>query len=307
MRYMAVRQFLLAIAVSASLEGCGGSGDGSDGNARGASATMHNFTITEDFTLDDNLSGVWIEDSSIEFSAQFTEEYGGARNIGEASFRQTITIIEEDGELYIRNCDDIASNIQNGSTTLEFNLGISHYVLDKQSNTRMTGELDYVNEDDYVRAEGSGEVTLFKAGEGPASRDQLLDFSLGMLRYSMRSTTEKLIEIQCLSDEKGTYRVEQDGETTGPYQYDSLFIGTLFDDYVDFYSDVRRQYTMLHAGLDGSYTDMQADEAGEYINLTASGTNAITIEIDASTDSYYYDASSDSSSDAFTAKAELNF
>lgn len=291
-----------AIMLATAISACGGSGGGSGGDAGGEYATMYGFTITEDKTLDQNLSGVWIEESEIDFSAQFSEEYGGALNRGEQSFRQTIVIIDNGADdLYITDCDSEATNIENDSNTLEFDIGIAHYVLDKRSNTHMTGTMTYQDEDDIVQREGRGVVSMFKSGMGPESTDELADgFNVGLLRYSLAGGPERIMEVQCLASWNGTYGADdEDNEFSG------IGLANLFGDYLEITTD--EFGTSLYAGTDGYYAHLQADDDDEYINVTGSGTDDITIEIDASTDSYYFDASSDASSDAFDGTAHLRF
>jgi len=115
-----------------ALTGCGNSSD-SNGQQSGVQ-------FTEETSLDEDLTGVWIAIKSIrtDYTQQGAESQD--QRLFQGSIRETIFIQElPNSDLQIFNCDGIATNIEkNGSHNITFELGGNIYTLTINSNTKMT-------------------------------------------------------------------------------------------------------------------------------------------------------------------------
>jgi len=297
----------LALSLTALVSACGGSGGGHDDRSRNTvqSVTTNGFTITEDQSLNENLSGVWVENSELTFANEYVYSSYSISTHGTETGVMTLVIVEDaNGGLYINNCFTEATNIEISQNSVAFNLGDLHYVLNRNSNTHLSGELSYSRSDNTEvparTSSGNGQTTLFKAGAGPASTDELLEnFNIGLLRYSRSGAPEQLMEIQCLANFHGNEATDNDESVA--IEYDVTRLSTFLGDFVTFVDHSEYgQMLQGYVGDDAFYMAVNSDD--DYIHFNFGGTDTITLDIDASADSYY-----DASSDSFTGSATIDF
>lgn len=271
---------LVWVSAGFALQGCGGGGGGKgpgDLFTESGGDIQRSVHFTEDTSLDDDITGLWILTAELDFT-----QTAGARDYRYAGVRRdTFYVVREAGELVIRTCLAPASDIVETDSALEFIYDNVRYLLEKQSNTRLSGNVEFFAE------EGEGQASMIKTAAGPTDLAELAtDYTLGTFDYSIDGADAETFNVVCYSDEQATETwTEEDEVDVIDFELfelrDNLFNAVTMLRYTnDGWTDFS-----LEIGSDTIYIDADDIDDESFVSYSAEGTDVIAIEIDAMDDS----------------------
>lgn len=281
--------FAATLIASTMFAGCGGgsenspappdddaSNNGGNNSTVAATNVVRYDDFSEDITLNENLSGIWVAE---------------LKGSDSDSFEEIVTVVyvfdDESGVPDIHACggvEGIAEDVSLSASNVSFNMLYDSVTLTRDSMTSMSGS--YVE----IDAEGSpmaGTTRWKKIAAGPDSPDDLLfdRVSIGSLNFSYQKGSTNVAgtkQITCFNQEYYTTKPGSSGETDSAV---SNFRLGLWDGTFYFPQDQISHYQQIYFGHPdyedlGNQFDFRSTEAA----ATLSGAQPLVISASANDD-----------------------
>jgi len=267
------------------LAGCGSGGSGGNGDIPSG------VSFTEDTSLDESISGIWIATSE----GELTEEDGDFHHTFKGTDRRTFYVIEDLtpppdfdwGDVLVADCKGEAIRTEYDASTLVFSLNGVSYSLQKQSNTRFSGTIHQTVENTGITVNGT--ATMIKIKPGP-NLGQFLDLvlgdnsqELGTVSYAYNGQPAQTMGVDCYTDGSGSETYSAEGETEF-----SRTSGVILENFSNESIDIEKNsgdsdtdYLDLHAGGVSEYFASDAEAGRVDFDFDSKGNNDVTITFNA--------------------------
>jgi hypothetical protein len=284
-----------AILLAITLSACGGGGGGDNGNGGGpVIPDIENVNFSEDTTLNGDLGGVWIATIHMERPSSMSTTSNSETDIHEAF----LIIDDPTNGLSVLSCGTEVENLATGSNSLAFRLYQNNYELSIDSNTHLSGSIASAYGD-------AGNITMIKVMAAP---DDLINLSLGTLRYSYNGGSEVTANIQCYREEHYFSRYQSSTESYS--HFESIYtLGDFFQNYVSFrtsyYDDEDEEFLLITLNKNGMLDQFTNDSSDENVEFLIRGTDEINASFQATDSNHFVNGAT--SSVTLTGSARLNF
>jgi len=242
----------------------GGGGDGGGGN----NEAFNGVEFTEDASLDDDVTGVWIMISDLDHE---TQDSNGAVFSGVK--RRSFALVRDGSELAIESCVPAFSVVETEST-IEFEFNSANYELQKDSNTHLSGISKSAIDNSVI-----GQITMIKTREGPETLDDLLSFSLGTFSYDVEgAATADPMGVRCYSDKHGEETFSENN-LTETLEIESFQIsdGAATATMTQYVGEDYFRFEIISF----PYFNVNLNDDGSIVELSIGGTNDIAITVNA--------------------------